>query len=118
MRSTSVYAERQSKGRDRKDTPLETRIQFPHLHANALKFRACCARRSDPVIVRGMMTLSVVPQPFCRSTRYCGPSSMRSVQSARKVPFSRQAVTFFIFIDMVHSRGGRTGANHGIYQHA
>ena len=31
---------------------------------------------------------------------------MRSVQSARKVPFSRQAVTFFIFIDMVHSRGG------------
>ena len=34
-----------SKGRDRKDLPLETRIQFSHLHANALKFRACGARR-------------------------------------------------------------------------
>src|SRR5262252_1657401 len=28
-----------------KDLPLETRIQFPHLHANALKFGACGARR-------------------------------------------------------------------------
>ena len=34
-----------SKGRVRKDLPLETRIQFSHLHANALKFRACGARR-------------------------------------------------------------------------
>ena len=42
---TSAYADRQSKGRDRKDLPLETRIQFSHLHANALKFRACGARR-------------------------------------------------------------------------
>jgi hypothetical protein len=25
--------------------PLETRIQFSHLHANAFKFRACGARR-------------------------------------------------------------------------
>jgi hypothetical protein len=33
------------KGRDRKDLPLKTRIQFSHLHANALKFRACGARR-------------------------------------------------------------------------
>src|SRR5262249_60479509 len=29
---------------DRKDLPLETRIQFSHLYANALKFRACGAR--------------------------------------------------------------------------
>jgi len=42
---TSAYSDRQSKGRDRKDLPLETRIQFSHLHANALKFRACGARR-------------------------------------------------------------------------
>ena len=34
-----------SAGGDRKDLPLETRIQFSHLHANALKFRACGARR-------------------------------------------------------------------------
>src|SRR6266404_2364801 len=45
MRSTSVYADRQSKGRGGKDLPLETRVQFPHLHANALEFRACGARR-------------------------------------------------------------------------
>src|SRR5262245_31803298 len=32
-------------GGDRKDLPLETRIQLSHLHANALKFRACGARR-------------------------------------------------------------------------
>src|SRR5215471_8069688 len=42
---TSAYADRQSKGRYRKDLPLETRIQFPHLRANALKFCACGARR-------------------------------------------------------------------------
>src|SRR5262244_2334844 len=42
---TSAYADRQSKRRYRKDLPLETRIQFPHLHANALKFGACGARR-------------------------------------------------------------------------
>ena len=42
---TSEYADRQSKGRDRKDLPLETRIQFSHLHADPLKFRACGARR-------------------------------------------------------------------------
>src|SRR5262245_54155452 len=34
-----------SAGGDRKDLPLETRIQLSHLHANALKFRACGARR-------------------------------------------------------------------------
>src|SRR5215471_10496711 len=34
---------RQSQRRDRKDLPLETRIELPHLHANALKFRACGA---------------------------------------------------------------------------
>ena len=34
----------QSKCGDRKDLPLETRIQFSHLYANALKFRACGAR--------------------------------------------------------------------------
>src|SRR5260370_11975784 len=45
MRSASVYADRQSKGRGRKDLPLETRVQFPHLHANARGFRACGARR-------------------------------------------------------------------------
>ena len=41
---TSAYADRQSKERDRKDLPLETRIQFSHLHSNALKRRACRAR--------------------------------------------------------------------------
>src|SRR5262249_11633753 len=41
---TSVHADRQSKGHDRKDLPLETRIQFSHLRANAFKFRACGAR--------------------------------------------------------------------------
>jgi len=35
----------QSKCSNRKDLPLETRIQFSHLYANALKFRACGARR-------------------------------------------------------------------------
>src|SRR5262245_12198520 len=40
-----AHVDRQSKGRDREDLPLETRIQFSHLHANALKFRACGARR-------------------------------------------------------------------------
>jgi len=38
------YADRQLKRRDRKDLPLKTRIQFSHLHANALKFRAYGAR--------------------------------------------------------------------------
>jgi hypothetical protein len=33
-----------SKGHDRKDLPLETSIQFSHLHANVLKFRARGAR--------------------------------------------------------------------------
>src|SRR5215216_3609907 len=42
---TSAYADPQSKRRDRKDLPLETRIQFSHLHSNALKFRACGACR-------------------------------------------------------------------------
>src|SRR5262249_5038044 len=41
---TSAYADRQSKRRNRKDLTLETRIQFPHLHASALKFRACGRR--------------------------------------------------------------------------
>src|SRR5262244_1081714 len=36
---------RQSKGHDRKDLPLETRIQFSHPHTNAFKFGACGARR-------------------------------------------------------------------------
>jgi hypothetical protein len=40
-----AHVDRQSKGRDREDLPLETRIQFSHLHANALEFRACGARR-------------------------------------------------------------------------
>jgi hypothetical protein len=40
-----AHVDRQSKGRDRKDLPLETRIQFSHLHADALEFRACGARR-------------------------------------------------------------------------
>src|SRR6266480_2812326 len=34
-----------SNGGDRKDLPLETRIQFSHLHADALKFRTRGARR-------------------------------------------------------------------------
>jgi hypothetical protein len=42
---TSAHADRQLKGHDRKDLPLETRIQFSHLHANAFKFRACSACR-------------------------------------------------------------------------
>jgi hypothetical protein len=42
---TSAHADRQSKGHDRKDLPLETHIQFSHLHANAFKFRACSACR-------------------------------------------------------------------------
>ena len=41
----SAHADRQSKGHDRKDLSLETRIQFSHLHANAFKFRACSACR-------------------------------------------------------------------------
>jgi hypothetical protein len=49
---TSAHADRQSKGRDRKDLPLETRIQFSHLHANALEFRACGARREVRVACR------------------------------------------------------------------
>src|SRR6516164_8280752 len=39
-----VLTVRQSKCGDRKDLPIETRIQFSHLYANALKFRACGAR--------------------------------------------------------------------------
>src|SRR5689334_8621279 len=38
-------ADRQSKGHGRKDLPLEPRVQFSHLHANAFKFCACSARR-------------------------------------------------------------------------
>src|SRR5437763_2168014 len=40
----SAHAARQSKGGDCKDLPLKARIQFSHLHTNALKFRACGAR--------------------------------------------------------------------------
>ena len=43
--ANAIIADRQSKGRDCKDLPLETRVQFPHLHANALEFRTCGARR-------------------------------------------------------------------------
>src|SRR5262249_9077453 len=39
-----VLTVRQSKCGDRKDLPLETRIQFFHLYANALKIRACGTR--------------------------------------------------------------------------
>src|SRR5262249_58586811 len=39
-----VLAVPQSKRGNRKDLPLETRKQFSHLYANALKFRACGAR--------------------------------------------------------------------------
>src|SRR5262249_44243283 len=39
-----VFTVPQSKCGDRKDLPLETRIQFSHLYANALKFRTCGAR--------------------------------------------------------------------------
>jgi hypothetical protein len=35
----------QSKCSDREDLPLETSIQFSHLYANTLKFRACGACR-------------------------------------------------------------------------
>src|SRR5262249_46600851 len=41
----SALAVPPSAGGDRKDLPLETRIQLSHLHANALKFRARGARR-------------------------------------------------------------------------
>src|SRR5262249_28981707 len=39
-----VFTVPQSKCGDRKDLPLETRIQLSHLYANALKFRTCGAR--------------------------------------------------------------------------
>src|SRR5438876_3785540 len=45
MRSLPIVHGPRSKCGNRKDLPLETRIQFSHLYANALKFRACGARR-------------------------------------------------------------------------
>jgi hypothetical protein len=42
---TSGKPTRPSKGHDREDLPLETRIQFSHPHTNAFKFRACGTRR-------------------------------------------------------------------------
>ena len=45
MRSLPIVFTPQSKCCNRKDLPLETRIQFSHLYANAFKFKACGARR-------------------------------------------------------------------------
>ena len=39
-----IHRPRQSKGSYRKDLPLETGIQFSHLHSNAFKCRTCRAR--------------------------------------------------------------------------
>src|SRR5262249_28040908 len=51
---------RQSKRRDRKDLPLETRIELPHLHANARKFGACGARR-EVGVARGDVGEGALP---------------------------------------------------------
>jgi hypothetical protein len=57
---TSADADRQSSGRGREDLPLETRIQFSHLHANALEFRACGARR-EVRVARGCVGEGALP---------------------------------------------------------
>jgi hypothetical protein len=49
-----------SKGHDRKDLPLETRIQFSHLHANVLKFRARGAR-CEVRVARGYVGEGALP---------------------------------------------------------
>src|SRR5262249_46376840 len=55
-----VFTVPQSKCGDRKDLPLEARIQFSHLYANALKFRACGARR-EVRVARGCVGKRTLP---------------------------------------------------------
>ena len=58
-----------SKGRYRKDLPLEARIQFSHLHPNALKFRACggaarsASRAAPSANVHCQATSGSLPSP-------------------------------------------------------
>jgi hypothetical protein len=61
---------RTSKWGDRKDLPLETHKQFPHLHSNALKCRTCRARRE----VR--LTCAASAKVHCHATSGSLPSPL------------------------------------------